>query len=144
MDLDDDAIVEAWLAEPFQRKKPPENNDFKTNLGDVVRSKSELNIANALARHGIPYRYEAELVLSDGTVLHPDFTILDIRHRRILIWEHLGMLDDRGYARDTVKRMRQYRADHIYPGEQLILTEECDGKPLGTTEIERVIEHYFG
>ena len=49
------------------------NNEFKleekvypTNRGEMVRSKSEVLLANMYYELGIPYRYEAELKLKNG------------------------------------------------------------------------------
>lgn len=76
--------------------EPPhaENLIHKTEKGHMVRSKSELVIANLLYREGITYDYEQ---LLDGEKvlgrLHPDFSFADAAGDRV-IWEHLGMMDD--------------------------------------------------
>jgi len=66
----------------------------RTGAGHMVRSKSELVIANLLHREGIGYRYEQPLV-GEATLgrLHPVFTFIDAAGDRI-VWEHLGMIDD--------------------------------------------------
>ncbi len=143
IDVTDEAYTAAWLAMPFDQKEPPSDKSFKTENGEYVRSKSELNIANTLYKLGIPYRYEAALKLANGKVIHPDFTILDVKRRRVLYWEHRGMMDVRWYAQDAVQRLYDLQESGIYPGNQLILTEELDGHPLGTEEIHRTIAHYL-
>jgi exodeoxyribonuclease V alpha subunit len=44
-------------------------------VGCMVRSKSEVIIANLLTTAGIPFRYEVPLFAPDGTFYLPDFTI---------------------------------------------------------------------
>ena len=49
----------------------------RTERGDLVRSKSELVIADKLFSRGIDYVYEQPLDLGGGRVRYPDFTITD-------------------------------------------------------------------
>jgi ATP-dependent exoDNAse (exonuclease V) alpha subunit len=63
--------------------------------GCMVRSKSEVIIANLLATAQIPFHYEVPLFASDGTFYLPDFTV-EWRGRKFF-WEHLGMLDKPEY-----------------------------------------------
>ena len=50
----------SWTGLPFS----PDSPDYTTARGERVRSKSEVIIADTLARHGIPYRYEYPLELN--------------------------------------------------------------------------------
>ena len=50
----------SWTGLPFS----PDSPDYTTARGERVRSKSEVIIADTLARHGIPYRYEYPLKLN--------------------------------------------------------------------------------
>ncbi|MBQ9243017.1 MAG: ATP-binding domain-containing protein [Proteobacteria bacterium] len=69
----------------------------KTKRGEMVRSKSEVIIADALFNAEIAYSYEGELKLSNGATTHPDFTI----HigGNSFYWEHLEMLQKEDYHR---------------------------------------------
>jgi hypothetical protein len=49
----------------------------RTERGELVRSKSELVIADKLYARGIDYAYEQPLVLPNGHIRYPDFTIAD-------------------------------------------------------------------
>ena len=66
----------------------------RTERGDLVRSKSELVIADKLHARGIDYAYEQPLVLPNDRTRYPDFTIADHARGVTFYWEHLGMLDD--------------------------------------------------
>ena len=116
---------------------------YVTDKGERVRSKSELNIANMLYKMNIPYKYECPLVLSNGKIFHPDFTLLDIAKRREVYWEHRGMMDDRGYLKNTIQKVKDYRKEGICIGDNLLITEETSYLPLGTNEIVDVIQHFL-
>jgi hypothetical protein len=85
----DDDYVKQWQEEPFKGKEIADNVPFyETKRKERVRSKSELNIANALDAHNIVYKYECPLTLNNGFMLYPDFTILDMKNRIEIYWEH--------------------------------------------------------
>lgn len=144
IDMRDTDFREKWISLPFEGKEIPADVPFyQTDKGERVRSKSELNIANALFRLGIPYKYECPLLLSSGQIIYPDFTLFAAHRRQEMYWEHRGMMDDRQYASNAVQRTKAYQKSGIFPGDRLIFTEETSGRPLGTDEIESVIRHYF-
>ena len=116
---------------------------YLTDRGERVRSKSELNIANMLNKMNVPYKYECPIRLSNGKIIHPDFTVLDVKKRREIYWEHRGMMDDRMYLKHAIERVKEYGKSGIYVGDNLLLTEETSTLPLGTNEIERLIRHFF-
>ncbi len=97
----------------------------RTERGDLVRSKSELVIADKLHARGIDYAYEQPLVLPNGRVRYPDFTITDHARGVTFYWEHLGMLDDPGYR----ARWERKRAEYLEAG---IKPHEDGGSPEGT------------
>lgn len=71
------------------------------------------------------------------------FTLLDIRKRREVYWEHRGMMDDRNYLKHAVQRVKDYRKEGIYVGDNLLITEETSVLPLGTDEILSVIQYFL-
>ena len=54
------------------------------------------------------------------------------------------MMDDRDYARQAVFKMKSLMKSGILLGDNLIITEETTANPLGTNEIDAVIDQYFG
>lgn len=144
IDISDSDYANEWLNEQYKHKEiSPDTPKFITNRGENVRSKSELTIANALDKHGIPYKYECPLLLKNEIPIYPDFTILNIKSRREFYWEHRGMMDDRDYARNAVKRLKDLANEGIVLGDNLIITEETYNSPLDTKEIERIINHFL-
>ena len=87
----------------------------RTERGDLVRSKSELVIADKLHAAGIDYVYEQPLVLSDRSVRYPDFTIEDDANGITYYWEHLGMLHDPAYRARWERKRNEYVREGIVP-----------------------------
>lgn len=144
IDMSDEDYIANWLAIPYEKKDiTGVPDDYTTEKGEIVRSKSELNIANYLCLMNIPYRYECKLTFSDGYHIYPDFTILDVKRRREVYWEHRGMMDDLEYACNSVERIKRYNRDGLFLGDSLIITEETLHHHLGTSEIKSIIAHYF-
>ena len=144
VDTSDADYIKAWSETAYDKKLISGTIPvFITNKGEPVRSKSELIIANRLYDLQIPYKYECPVWLSGEKKIYPDFTVLNIRKRREIYWEHRGMMDGQEYANHSVQRMREYQQAGIYLGEGLIITEETSSVPLDTGEIDRVIQHYI-
>ena len=87
--------------------------------GDMLRSKSEVIIANLLHERQIPFRYEQPLFAGDGTLRLPDFTIT--WRGQTFYWEHLGRMDLSDYAAEWERKRAWY--ERWFPG-QLLTTEE--------------------
>jgi len=97
----------------------------------MVRSKSEVIIANLLTLRGIPFKYEYPLFASDGTFYLPDFTI-QYKGREFFL-EHVGLLNDEAYMNHWRVKEKWYNLH--YPG-QLLKTFES---PKLTKDIDFVI-----
>jgi len=80
---------------------------YRTDSGDMVRSKQERFIANILTQEGISFEYERELLSLDGfSCRYPDFTLFI--NGKQYYWEHWGMLDDYSYRQYIAKKIRWY------------------------------------
>lgn len=138
---------ERWKAQEYKQYEGyPENLRFETERGELVRSKSELIIANLLfkERENVHYRYEEELCLEQtGKTVHPDFSIMSRRKGRVVYWEHAGMMDDPGYADDFVRKVGYYMKEGIMPGENLIITYETSRVPLDIAIVKKFIKSIF-
>lgn len=142
--LTDKQFVETWLNEPYERSSIPFGTaEFYTDNGERVRSKSEIIIANALAKHKVPYKYECPIYMKELGVIHPDFSALNIKKRKLIYWEHPGKLDDPGYARDNAFRINVYQKNGVFPGDNLITTWETSTMPLDVKLLEQIIRHYL-
>ena len=101
------------------------NHVHRTGRGDdLVRSKSEVIVADALHDLGLPYRYEAPIAFPGELPRHPDFTVHQPGNQAVY-WEHLGMLDLAGYRADWEERKTWYASHEILPWHE-------GGGPAGT------------
>lgn len=87
--------------------------------GDMVRSKSEVIIANMLHERGITFWYEKPLKAPDGSLYLPDFT-LQIAGE-LYFWEHLGLLSRPKYRKHWEDKERWYQSH--FPNRLFTTTE---------------------
>ncbi len=120
-----------------------DSSEYLTGKGERVRSKSEIIIADTLAKADIPYKYEKPLYLQNAGTIYPDFTVLNLRLRKEYYWEHFGIMDDPEYAEKAIRKISTYYSNGIYPGDRLILTWETSKMHLNVRQIKELIEHYF-
>lgn len=133
-----------WEKESFiQSDYKPEKKIYTAMHGVKVRSKSEALIASCLAQYNIPFRYECQLILADGTIVYPDFTIKRPSDERIVYYEHFGMMDDPSYLAKNMKKIRGYAENDIFLNDQLIGTFESSTKPINLDVIRTTIEQYL-
>lgn len=115
--------------------------EYYSNKGERVRSKSEIIIANLLDTMKIPYRYEMPLKFTDQITVHPDFTLIDSKNRRLIYWEHLGMLDDEEYLNMAIAKIRKYEEHGYLLGQQLFITAETLAKPLDVQHVKNKLQY---
>lgn len=102
---------------------------MRQKKGDLVRSKSEVLIADALFDAGVQYRYEA-VIKGQGWQHYPDYTILHPATREIVLWEHLGRMDDEKYVRKQFYKLIHYAETGFTLNNNLIMTLESGRHPL--------------
>lgn len=122
-----------------------ENLIHRTSRGEMVRSKSEVIIADRLADLDVEYIYERPLTI-DNTTKYPDFTIEDMESGRTFYWEHCGMLYVPSYRKHWEEKLKWYKQHDIFPCEEgggskgtLIITSELPNGGISSQEIEKVI-----
>ena len=119
----------------------------RTENGDLVRSKSEVIIADKLFARGVDYAYEQPLTLPSGRIRYPDFTIADPARGVTFYWEHLGLLDDPGYRKRWERKRAEYLEAGIRPWQEpgdsehiLVETRDQPGGSFDSTEIARLLD----
>lgn len=133
-----------WISEEYEGKGFNEGEAvIYSEKGERVRSKSEKILADYFHRENIPYKYEKPLNLKGYGVVYPDFTFLSKRTGKEIYWEHVGRMDDSGYAGSTIKKIQTYESNGFYIGDRLILTFETKTTVLNTTDIERKVNRYL-
>lgn len=138
--------VRQWQTESYEKNMMySENLRYETEQGDVVRSKSEVIIANILYqnRKDIIYKYERPLeVLENGRMktIYPDFTILNIHTGKVTYWEHAGRMDDFYYADEFVRKMNTYIANELLPGRDVVVTYESQNHALDIKGVKQLVK----
>lgn len=113
----------------------------RTARGELVRSKSEVIIANALHYHKLDYVYEPELML-EGKFYRPDFKIEDADTGDVWYWEHCGMMDNPKYKKRWENKKTFYKKNGIEEGKNLIVTYDKGGS-LDSHKLEEIIKKIF-
>lgn len=126
-----------------------QNLIHRTLRGEMVRSKSELIIADRLQAHGIEYVYEQSLTLG-GQTRYPDFTIDDAESGQKYYWEHCGLLGDPEYVKRWERKQAWYRNNGILPLAEgsgpngtLIVTQDNENGGISSQEIQELIKRIF-
>lgn len=110
----------------------------RSDKGHMVRSKSELVIANMLFQMGIEYHYER---VCEGTVepgrLRPDFSFI-APDGDLIIWEHLGMLNKDDYRRGWEWKRWWYERNGFLLDKILFTTQEDEVGGLDSATLRKI------
>ncbi len=140
----DEQYIEEWQNRPYTGKLFEEGTpEIYTERGERVRSKSEVIIADLLNKEGIPYRYECPLKIAGRGMFYPDFTVLNVKRRKEIYWEHLGLMDEPSYVEKALHKISIFEENGIMPKDNLILTFETKNIPLNRKVIKGMIDKYI-
>lgn len=138
--------IKQWKEESYEKTTMySEKLKYETEQGDLVRSKSEVIIANILYhnREDILYKYERPLKLmvnGNEKIIYPDFTIINIHTGKITYWEHAGRMDDPYYAADFVRKMNTYITNGLLLGRDVLLTFETQNNSLDIGVVKKLVK----
>ena len=127
--------------EPSSISETTDGRKHRTNNGEMVRSKSEVIVANILTSLGLYYEYEKPLAnpQDSNDVVHPDFTI---HHGgKVFYWEHLGMLTKPEYKASWEWKINWYRKC----GYDVITSRDGEDGSIDAQTIEAIaLKRIFG
>lgn len=134
----------SWENEPYEKNErySAEGLVHQTLKGEMVRSKSEVLLANLLYNKGIPYHYEENLNLPEG-VLAPDFKIAVRSERRFKLLEHCGLIGNEKYARSFTWKMQTYIRNGYMPWRDVFFTFDDLNGSIDTRAISEMMDSYF-
>ena len=132
---DPDAWVDAYTPPEFHA----EHLKSVSLRGEKMRSGAEMYITSRLDHYGIPYRYEDDTGVPDLSYA-PDFKILRPRDRKLMYWEHFGMVNDYMYVLNNIEKVKDYISYGIKPWDNLILTFSNEKGGYDGKLIEAMIE----
>ena len=131
--------------EDEKAKYPPYNPEQLKHPaldGTMMRSKSEVIIANILLLAGIPFVYEAPLFINGKTVL-PDFTILSlIDLDTVIIIEHQGMVFVDEYADKFIRSLKVYLQSDWVPNKNLFFTFDNARETLDPEQVLSILRKH--
>ena len=106
----------------------------RTEKGHLVRSKSELVVANMLYQLGIHYEYER---VCEGTIepgrLRPDFSFVTA-DGDLIVWEHLGMMNREDYRRGWEWKRQWYIKNGFIEGQTMFTSADDDRGGLDSAD----------
>lgn len=143
-------MIQSWYEENYEvNTSYPESLRYETEQGELVRSKSEVIIANILYQHrdDLLYKYECPLkviVAGKEMTIYPDFKILNSHTGKITYWEHAGLMDDADYANDFVRKVNTYANNDLLLGRDVVLSYETQENPLDINVIKKIVEELKG
>lgn len=116
----------------------PENLIHRTSTNTLVRSKSEVIVAETLTRFGISYLYEEPLRATDNPSDYrlPDFTIK--YEGETWYWEHRGMMSVPSYAEAWQRKEEWYIRNGFLP--KVITSEDEPDGSISVPAIEEKIK----
>lgn len=139
----DEELIEEWNHRVYTGKSfPPNFPEYYTGKKERVRSKSEIMIADGLSKNNVLYHYEEPVYLEGYGWIYPDFHIFNLRLRKELYWEHLGLLDVEEYRNSSMKKLHMYLQAGLIYGDNLILSFETSKVPLDTRDVQLLIDHF--
>lgn len=139
--ITDEMYVEQWKKEAYETNPYyQEEKVYQTKNDELVRSKSEMLLADMYYELGIPYRYEAQLLLKTGKKKYPDFTLLNPKTREVIYHEHLGLMSNEEYRQSNMEKLDEYRRNGIFFGKNLFVTYEGEGSYLNIREIKKMVK----
>lgn len=134
-------ICDAWEKKPFFQNTMSFSREIATARGDFVRSKNECLVANILFEFGLAYHYEERLVLPNGEIIFPDFTVMHPKTNEIYYIEVLGMMSDASYVHDNVVRLTKFSYHPNY--KNLLLVFDHESAEIDTQAVRTLIANVF-
>lgn len=108
--------------------------------GHMVRSKSELVIANILHNMKLEYQYEQKFYgPKTNDIFLPDFLFVDPSGEPV-IWEHLGMLIRDDYRESWERKKERYEKNGFREGKNLFTTEDDSKGGLDSNKVNKVAQ----
>ena len=139
-----DQYISEWRKlHPGGANSFPFEEEFITDCGEMVRSKSEKIIADLFKKYDIPYVCEPEVTLFNGKCAYPDFAVLNKRTRKTYYWEHFGRIDFEDYCKRNFNKLNEYEKSDVLLMENLLVSMESKTMPLDIKQIEEKIKRYL-
>lgn len=137
--------ISRWAAREYIKNPYPMDpaRTYYNDKKEPFRSKNELYCFQLIGKLGLPCRYEAKLVLSNGKTVYPDFTIMSMKNGQEYYIEIFGMMSDSEYVNENLKKTQWYMESGIFPGDRLIMFFESEDVPFDFNGFENTLRKLF-
>lgn len=121
----------------------PEQLKHPAMDGTLMRSKSEVIIANIMLMAGIPFVYEVPMFIV-GQMILPDFKILSLVDlKTVIIIEHQGMVFVDDYADKFMRSLKQYLKTEWIPNQNLFFTFDNARETLDVRQVTSILRKHI-
>ena len=122
----------------------PEDLKYPAQDETMMRSLSEVLIANYLLSLGITFVYELPLVVNGKRII-PDFTILSpVDNKTVIIIEHQGAMDSEKYQEKYMRTLLFYLGTNLVPNKDVFFTFNRLDRVLDLRQIDYILHTAFG
>lgn len=133
--------------EAEKAKRPlyrPEELTYRAQDGTMMRSLSEVIIANYLLSLGITFVYELPFT-HRGKMVLPDFAILSpVDNRTVIIIEHQGAMGSEEYQSKFIKTLLFYLGTKMVPNKDVFFTFSHLDRNLDLRQVDYILHAAFG
>lgn len=122
----------------------PEELVHEAKDGTMMRSLSEVMIANYLISLGITFVYELPMTVN-GKRKWPDFTILSpVDNKTVIIIEHQGAMGSEEYQAKFLRTILFYLGTNLVPNKDVFFTFNHLNRKLDLRQIDCILHMAFG
>jgi len=135
-------IIQRWESKTHKPNTRPveDNYQFRTDRGEIVRSKNECIASNIVYRWQIPYKNEYPVTLADGREIFIDLKMLSPVNLKEYYLEIFGRMDDPKYAKKNFARINDLAEVGITLGHNLLVAFDYPGAPFDTAAFRKMLE----
>lgn len=110
-----------------------------TSDGTLVKSRAEVIGYEFLKMRGVEFKYEQPIMIN-GVFWYPDFSIIRNFDRKLLLWDHLGMMDKEEYRNLAERKLYGYSTEGFFPYKNLILTYDFGDDNIDLVALEEIMK----
>ncbi len=133
--------ADAWQEQEYEQSDyKPEAKVHRSSRGLLLRSKSELSIAELFYVYEVPFHYEQVLHFGKHKLV-PDFMLKNKRTGKLYYWEHCGLVNNPSYMEHHRWKLGVYEKAGIAPWDNLIVTYDGADGNLNLAIVESEIKN---
>lgn len=117
----------------------PEQLIHRNSVGQMYRSKAEMQISELLLQCKVEYEYEPELTI-ESRKLRPDFLVYHPKSKEKIYIEYFGMMDLEEYAQKAIHKISLYLRNNYLLGKNILFLFESNHSGFDVIATRKLIE----